>query len=100
MVVNVPRHNNSFLLAQRGLFTHMPKANRHFLDHNKWPSIENIVDATPGLEKSLIRVSLPASRTLGLLQALYDMDITRHSLMPSLDNAALACSYRLKLFRR
>lgn len=100
MVVNTPRHDNSFLRVQKGLFTHTPKANRYLLDHKKWPSLEDIVECTSGLQGSLIRVSLPTLKTHELLQALYDMDITRHSLMPSLDNAAQACSYALKLFRK
>jgi hypothetical protein len=100
MVVNAPRHTNSFLRVQKGLFTHIPKANRYFLDHRQWPSLEDIAEATPGIECNLVRVSLPTSEAPQLLLRLYHMDITRHSLMPSLDNAALACSYMLKLFRK
>jgi hypothetical protein len=100
MLVNAPRHTNSFLRVQKGLFTHIPKANRYLLDHKKWPSTEDIVEETPGLQGSLIRVSLPTLEAPKLLRRLYDMDITRHSLMPSLDNAARACSYTLNLFRR
>lgn len=100
MVVNAPRHGNSFLRVQKGVFTHMPKANRYRLDHKKWPSIEDIDEETPGLGVNLTRVSLPTLEARELLRRLFDMDITRHSLMPSLDNAALACSYKLKLFRK
>ena len=100
IVVNAPRHTNTFLRVQKGLFTHMPKANKYFLDHQKWPSLEDIIEGTPKLQRSLIRVSLPTSEAHKLLCILYDMDITRHSLMPSLDNAAQACSYTLKLFRK
>lgn len=99
MVVNTPRHNNSFLRVQRGIFTHFPKANKYLLDNNKWPSLEDIIDCTPGLHQSLTRVSLPSVKSHELLQVLHDMDITRHSLMPNLDNAARALSYKLKLFR-
>jgi hypothetical protein len=99
-VVNTPRHTNTFLRAQKGVFTHMPKANRYLLDHKKWPSIEDIDEQTPGLGINLTRVSLPTGEALALLQRLLDMDITRHSLMPSLDNAALACSYKTNLFRK
>ena len=100
MVVNAPRHANTFLRVQKGLFTHIPKANKYFLNHQKWPSLEDIIECTPKLQRSLTRISLPTSETHKLLRILYDMDITRHSLIPSLDNAAQACSYTLKLFRQ
>jgi hypothetical protein len=100
IVVNAPRHANSFLLVQKGLFTHMPKANRYLLDHNKWPSLEDIVDVDPALGANIIKVSLPTVEAPELLRRLYDMDITKHSMMPSLDNAARAGSYTLKLFRQ
>jgi hypothetical protein len=99
MLVNAPRHTNSFLRVQKGLFTHLPKANRYLLDHNKWPSIEDIVEETPGLQGNLTRITLPTLEAPKLLRCLFDMDITRHSMMPSLDNAARACSYTLSLFR-
>ncbi len=100
MVVNAPRHANSFLRVQKGVFTHIPRANRYLLDHKKWPSIEDIDAETPGLGINLTTVSLPTVEAPKLLRRLHDIDITRHSLMPTLDNAALACSYRLKLFRK
>jgi len=100
ILVNAPRHANSFLRAQKGLFTHMPTANRYLLDHGEWPSLEDIIQSIPDLHRNLVRVSLPASKAIDLLRILFDMDITRHSLMPSLGNAASACSYCLKLFRK
>ncbi len=100
MVVNAPRHANSFLRVQKGLFVHMPRANRYLLDHKEWPCLEDVVERTAGLQGSLTTVSLPTLEARELLRRLYDMDITRHSLMPSLDNAARACSYTLKLFRK
>ncbi len=98
-IVKAPRHANWFLRTQKGLFTHMPKANKYYLEKGSWPSIEDIVNNIPELEPCLTRVSLPASKADDLLRVLYDMDITRHSLMPSLDNAAQACEYTLKLYR-
>lgn len=100
MVVKTPRHANSFLRVQKGLFIHMPKANHHLLRNRHWPSLEEVVDSTPGLENSLTKISLPTAQADDLLRALYDMGITRHSLMPSLKHAAEACSYVLKLFRK
>jgi hypothetical protein len=78
---------------------HIPKANKYFLENRTWPSLEDIIDRNPELRVNLSRVSLPSSEAPELLRRLYDMDITRHSLMPSLDNAALACSYAMELFK-
>ena len=99
-IVNAPRYGNSFLRAQKGLFTHMPTANRYLLDNKRWPSLEDIVEADQGLGANIIRVSLPVAEAAELLRRLYDMDITRHSMMPSLDNAARAAAYTLRLFRQ
>ena len=38
--VNVPRHANGFLRAQRGLFTRIPQANQFLIDHGRWPAQE------------------------------------------------------------
>jgi hypothetical protein len=99
MLVNAPRHTNSFLRVQKGLFTHMPRANRYLLDNKRWPSLEDIIESTPEIGCNPVKVTLPRKRSPHLLRRLYDMDISRHSMMPSLDSAARACEYVLKLFR-
>lgn len=94
-LVHAPRHENNFLLAQKGLFLHMPFANKYRSENGRWPSIEDVVDR--GL---IIKVSLPSSEADELLRLLFDFDITTHSLMPTLGHAAKACAYKIDLFRK
>ena len=97
-IVVAPRYSNNFLHAQKGLFIHMPMVNRYLLQNRRWPSLDQLVNTGIG-SGCLTRITVPASEADTLLRLLYDLGITRHSLMPTLDAAALACSYALKLFR-
>ncbi|MEY4592491.1 MAG: hypothetical protein RIR18_1386 [Pseudomonadota bacterium] len=92
-MVLVPRHDNSFLRAQKGVFLHMPYANKYFLEQGRWPTISDFAD------NKLTKVTLPASEADELLRLLFDLDITTHSLMPTLEHAAQACAYKIDLFR-
>lgn len=96
-IVHVPRQPNSFLLAQKGLFVHMPSANNYWLENGIWPTLDEIVSASIG-DKNLMRVTVPATEADEVLRLLFDMNITTHSLMPTLGNAAQACLYKIKLF--
>lgn len=97
--VNAPRHGNSFLRVQSGLFTYDPHANRHFVDSGGWPTLDASLARDPSLANALNVVTAPATCADDILRRLYDEGITRHSLMPSLANAALACSYETTLYR-
>ena len=96
-VVHTPRHANSFLWAQKGVFVHMPTANSFLLENKRWPALNEVVDQFD--QPCLTCVSLPASEADAVLRILFDMDITRHSLMPTLGNAAQSCAYKIGLFR-
>lgn len=91
-----PRHGNTHLRQQFGVFTHMPLANAHWRDHGELPSIESIVRY--GFSCALSRITLPISSATALLRRLYDWRITPHHLMPSLDSAAAACRYAKSIF--
>lgn len=93
-IVHAPRHANSFLWAQKGVFVHMPTANVFLLENRRWPELNEMAGPT-----CLTCVSLPASEADAVLRILFDMDITRHSLMPTLGNAAQSCAYKIGLFR-
>lgn len=107
-LVKAPRHENSHLLQQQGIFTSIKNANKFFLDNQRWPSLEDYSHFTfseifktevfPENGIQLNRARLPASQANNLLKELFDLNITRHSLMPTLDNAAKATSYALQLF--
>ncbi len=93
-LVRAPRHENSHLLQQKGVFTNFAAANSFFLANERWPDVEDYITR----EFQLHRFRLPASEADNALRLLFDLGITRHSLMPTLDNAALAYAYAQALF--
>jgi hypothetical protein len=101
--VSAPRANNSFLRAQRGVFTLIKNANQFFRENSRWPSIEDAVsaDRDPGTQYTrppLIRLSLPAKEADPLLRLLYRLDVSRLTLMPSLNHAAENLVYKKALW--
>lgn len=98
--VNAPRHRNNFLRLQKGVFTHMPKANSYFWENEKWPSIEDIVEKTIPLRHSLKKYYLPTCEADNLLRILFDYDITLPKLMPTLNNIAKSYWYASRLFKK
>jgi hypothetical protein len=93
-LVMVPRHENSNLRAQKGVFTNIVKANEFLVVHGRWPSMNEVNG-----DCQLQRARLPSRCADDLLRVLFHHDVTRHSLLPSLDNAARAQSYVTNLFR-
>lgn len=103
--VSAPRANNPFLRAQRGVFTLIRNANHFFLDNSRWPSVEDAVTAerdagTIYMRAPLVRLSLPATEADPLLRLLYRLDISRLTLMPSLDHAAKNLAYKRALWSK
>ena len=101
--VSAPRAKNPFLRAQRGIFTLIRNANQFFLDNGRWPSVEDAVNAerysgTTYMRLPLVRLSLPATEADPLLRLLYRLDISKLTLMPSLDNAAKNLTYKRALW--
>jgi hypothetical protein len=92
-IIKSPRHENSNLLNQKGLFVNFKKANSYFKANARWPGLD---DFCP--EITVNRVLLPASKADDLLRLLYDLGVTRHTLSPSLYNAARDFEYKRKLF--
>lgn len=97
-MVSAPRHINTHLRAQRGVFVHMPKANKFFLEQGHWPSLgeelKTMVEGNGGLDAA----TLSSSQADELLRLLWRYEITRHHLMPSLTHAASAFAYARALF--
>lgn len=101
--VAAPRHSNPFLRAQRGVFTVVPRANRHFLEHGEWPTLEQVIEPSQGTTREasrpiLLRLALPTSESTELLRLLSRYEITPHHLMPTLDTAAAAFRYARSLW--
>lgn len=96
-LIHAPRHENSFLRQQQGVFTNLRTANKYFLESGEWPTLDA---ASLGGNTQIHRARLPATEADSLLRELFDLGITRQSLMPSLDNAACAYAYAKALFDR
>lgn len=92
-IIQAPRHENANLLSQKGIFVNFKEANSYFLEHKKWPTLHEYSS-----QIQINRVLLPQNKSEDLLRLLFDLGITRHSLMPSLGNAAKAYEYKHKLF--
>ena len=95
-IISAPRHENSHLLQQQGLFLSFKYANRFFLENRRWPSLEDL----PDMHRYLTRVQLPATHADDLLRELFDRNITQLTLMPSLTHAAKAYKNIRALFSR
>lgn len=93
-LVKAPRHENSHLLQQQGVFSSLSTANTFFLENGRWPALDDFSSS----QCQLHRMRLRASQANALLRHLFDLNITRHALMPTLDNAARAHLYAKRLF--
>lgn len=93
----VQRNKDRFLHAQSGLFTYIPNGEAWYLDHGKWPSIEQYlekeIDSDVGfLEigdfqgKPIRKFTLPIKEAPKLLSLLWAEGVSRMHLMPTLDN--------------
>jgi hypothetical protein len=105
LAVPALRHVNGFLRVQKGILTLMPNANAYFREHHRWPSIEDVAltvrerhSDTHRLRPTFLRISAPVGQATPLIRLLFQHDITRHHLMPTLANAATAVSYRRSLW--
>ncbi|VXD04729.1 conserved hypothetical protein [Pseudomonas sp. 8Z] len=101
--VSAPRASNNFLKAQHGAFTLIKNANQYFLENGTWPSIEDVVknERAPNTmytRPPLIRLSLPADEADNLLRLLYRLDVSKLTLMPSFENAAMHLAYKQALW--
>lgn len=85
-------------IQQKGVFTLYQNTNEFRLNNKNWPSLEDSISANSKLNGHLSRVTLPASQADKVLQLLWRYHITRHHLMPSLENAAKAFAYQKDIF--
>ncbi len=93
-IISAPRHENSFLRQQHGVFTNQRYANQYLLANKAWPTLED----SAGCEVTVNRARLPAGHANSLLRELYDLGMHQQTLMPSMDNAAKIYSYANALF--
>ena len=93
-IVKVPKFQNANIRHQQGIFTNLKHANEHFLEEGAWPDLLDLASSRFQIQ----RRRLPASESDNLLRLLFDLDITRERLMPSLHNSAASYGYRHVLF--
>ena len=96
--VRAPKCRNRFLQAQQGAFTHMPTANSYFVEHDRWPSLEELVEREFRASGVVKKYTLPVSEADEILRLLYDEGITDASMRPTLESAARSHAYALRLF--
>ncbi len=96
-VVVPPRAKNSYLSAQKGLFTLMRGENEFFLKNQRWPSLEDLLTQRDEWKGKIVKVTLGAEHGTEVLRLLFEQGITRESVKPSLKNAARAYGYRSSL---
>jgi FRG domain len=100
-VVTVPRYRNRYLLAQKGVFTIYPFANRYLVEHAGWPDHEQLMIESAGSRRTVPgygKLVIEASHADEILRQLFQYGISRTTLMPSLDNIAKDVSYQKALF--
>jgi hypothetical protein len=85
--ISRPRHDISYLLAQKAVFTHDKSANEYFRETGRWRSIEEVIGNNSLYLKKL---TLPAREVGELLRLLWLEDISRAHLMPTYDNVTRA----------
>lgn len=94
-LIRAPRHENTHLLQQQGVFTLITRANAYFLENGCWPCLNDFVT----YKFQIHRARLSAVHADELLRKLFDFNITRHSLQPTLANAATAVDYIQRLYK-
>lgn len=101
-LIQAPRHENSNLLRQKGAFTLISECNSFFLEYGNWPSLNDFAHHSSDFihqgSIELDRIRLPAHQSNELLRILYDLGVSKLSLMPSLNEAAQAFKYKKHLF--
>lgn len=98
-LVSSELYRNDFLRAQRAVFLNIDGANDYFLEHRKWPSLEDWIAKFPRAQSMLSgQANVPTSEAESILRILWHKDITPAHLMPMLANAANAFKYKRRLF--
>jgi hypothetical protein len=109
-LVQATRCQNNRLKSQAGLFVLDAHADKFFIEKGRWPSledrIEQLEDKESGVEwrglspeTRLLKFNLAASECNKLAKRLLDYGVSLETMLPSLENAALAFGYRQRVTR-
>lgn len=89
----VPRHVSAFMHAQAALLTWCRGGERHFVQHGRWPTYEEVLrgEAMAPLVQGcdgpvLVKYTLPRGQAEELLRLLLIERVSRAHLMPTYDN--------------
>jgi hypothetical protein len=104
-VVYPPRHHDTFMHAQRGLFTIDKHANAAYVRDGSWCSMHDAISSKhakrilqyPDESHPLRRLRAPATLVPAIKRILFREQITAAHLRPSLDNVAQAAMESWKL---
>ncbi len=92
-LIERPRHEIGYLLAQKAVFTHDKEANAHFLQTGNWRTVEEAIGNNP---EYLKKITLPSREIGELLRLLWIQGISRAHLMPTYDNVTHALQTRAR----
>lgn len=97
--VHVPQHENAYLNAQKGLFTYDDGADRWYVEHGYFPSIDDKIGQSPSTAYRVppTKLTLPVSEAPELLRLLALEGVTHALLIPNLDGVALTLKTRLEV---
>ena len=95
----VPRHKNSFLHAQAGLFLYIENSDNFYLRNKRWPTCDEVLNEAyiEGDPKPIRKLTLPIAEADKLLSLLHRERITRAHLMPTFDNITATLKVKWKL---
>lgn len=97
--VLAPRAENSYLLAQKGVFTNWTNANSFFLENGSWPSLLDAMSHS-SRPQTLYEARLPHRECVELLRLLYDLGVSKQALTPSFASCAEAFRYLDRLWEK
>lgn len=90
--VTPPHGGSDYMRAQKGSFAYFPHAERYFMEHGDWPSIDSVISSYPnkkdGQPICLKKLCLPASEASNLVRILKLEGMSRSMLMPAHDQVA------------
>lgn len=95
-LITVPRHENTNLRAQLGVFTYIKTANRKLIDNNWWPTLTD----SEFSNFQIFCATLAVEQSIPLLQKLHDLNVTTLTMQPSLENAARSHQYVERLYAK
>ena len=93
------RARSAYMMAQRGLFTYFPNAEKYYLKEGRWPTPDTAIKSKLNdgdmVDEFLRKIVIPVGEIKEILRLLRIEGITRASLMPAHDQIAISIGVEL-----